>query len=501
MKKLHKMAQKEMEAAKMIAAQKKAPAAKGGNDKEGGLKLFAKREEHEKPGSDKTVALLSVSSIFFGLIGFFLARAFTSSYDLPETFKGHPVFYDRNLLSPQAQADLRAMVKEEKQFSTFTQDNAFYSQTHDHIGEAQPIGEDGKCAHPFLVPLRKSLCVLPGRIDIARHYMLTGGVDGLKEDTTILAQRTQSFARYYWSNPNGTFSHPVLQRLFDDKKFATFAASVCPKDKPVVDPFQATTVANVPGQTVPVHVDAVVFWGADRFHVPQWLLATMQFSDLFKEQFVDQIQVVAYFHNWEDKEKTRGGEFLWWEAGSDKPKSIEPLPGSGSAVDGSKVLHTARLYRPDSKPPAIDKSATNILRHVPDSNTWELVANDKKLTSYTEDDLRFSVVYRARCFRDEAEKQRFYNQRRPEDMMPLETILDRLITNAVEKKLTRISVEEFKNLDRLTMALELLDCYVKLPSSPTAWFGANYCALRSYFIPKAQPFIAWIFRAIGCGNP
>jgi hypothetical protein len=45
------------------------------------------------------------------------------------------------------------------------------------------------------------------------------------------------------------------------------------------------------------------------------------------------------------------------------------------------------------------------------------------LVNYTTDDLRITIVYRARCFADEAEKDKYYNI---QDQMSLEYILDTL---------------------------------------------------------------------------
>jgi len=69
----------------------------------------------------------------------------------------------------------------------------------------------------------------------------------------------------------------------------------------------------VPGQTVATHIDAVYFWGATRFQFPQWLLAAMVFSDMWQEQFVDQVQVVAYYHQWSPDNVKGAGEFLYWD--------------------------------------------------------------------------------------------------------------------------------------------------------------------------------------------
>ena len=121
--------------------------------------------------------------------------------------------------------------------------------------------------------------------------------------------------------------HQVTKKLFADPSFRRAASSVCPPDKQVLDPFQTNLIAQLPGQTVAAHIDAVYFWGANRFQyviplpyhfahrgflgealknrcspflfacfsIPQWLLAVMAFSGIFQDRFIDQVQVVAYF--------------------------------------------------------------------------------------------------------------------------------------------------------------------------------------------------------------
>lgn len=104
-----------------------------------------------------------------------------------------------------------------------------------------------------------------------------------------------------------------VDRLFSSRAFQDAALKVCPKNKRFLDPFQFNFIMQgtkvveiqnsriflitnspilVPGQTVAEHVDAVYFWGATRFQVPQWLLAVMQYSGLFQKEFIDQIQVL-----------------------------------------------------------------------------------------------------------------------------------------------------------------------------------------------------------------
>ena len=141
----------------------------------------------------------------------------------------------------------------------------------------------------------RSSCVLAGRIDIGRHYILTGGHAGLRESYDSLASRVQSFGRYMFNLSD----YPAAAQLFNEPRFLALARNVCPRDKQHLDPFQFNFIIQVPGQTVAAHVDGAYFWGATRFQFPQWLLAAMKFSGLYEDRFVDQVQVVAYFHEWE----------------------------------------------------------------------------------------------------------------------------------------------------------------------------------------------------------
>lgn len=187
---------------------------------------------------------------------------------IPPHLLGHPVVYDPHMLSPEIAQRLRDFVVDPANgdFSTMAADLTFYNTTHEHIGEAQEL-VNGRCEHPFLAPSAdRSLCVLPGRIDVGRAFIQSGGADGLKELPESLITRAQSFARYYYN-----FSaYPLMTELFSSPRFLELAKAVCPPNQQVLDPIQFNTIVNLPGQSVALHIDAPYFWGADRFHVPQW---------------------------------------------------------------------------------------------------------------------------------------------------------------------------------------------------------------------------------------
>jgi hypothetical protein len=426
----------------------------------------------------------------------------------PPHLLGHPLLYEPGLVPPEVADALLERAKALRDFPTNVNDLSFYKTRHEHIGEAIP-SVNGSCAHPFLTPsIDRTLCVLPGRIDVGRAYVLSGGVEGLKESHPLLVTRVQSFGRYHFD----LSSIPETAQLFSTPSFQRLAASVCPPHARVLDPFQFNFIAQVPGQTVAAHIDAPYFFGADRFHVPQWLLAVMVFSGLFQDRFVDQVQVVAYIHRWEeegeDKEGAgRAGQFVYWDDASGVPKSVPPSPLSGSGVDGSKVVHAAAVYRPDVRPPILDKSKPNVLRFVPDDSSkgedggqgegdsqvgagggtegsWRLFSGDDLVRAYNTSDLRFSVVYRARCFESEERKAAFAAQRRGDereggDMLPLDVILDTLKDDLVRRgRAGAGSRAQLDALPRLDLALRLLDEYIRYPRSHTAAVPVNYCAAK-----------------------
>ncbi|CAE6911887.1 folD [Symbiodinium sp. CCMP2592] len=268
---------------------------------------------------------------------------------------------------------------------------------HRHVGEARPVEADGSCSHHLLVrDGNSSECILPQRIDVAKHYIMTGGPEAIREPFEDMVSRVSSFGRYMFN----LTEMPVVEQLFAGPKFQRAAKSVCPNSKQVLDPFQYNFILSVPGQTVALHLDAPWFLGATRFQFPQWLLAVMVFSNLFQERFVDQVQVVGYLHDRPALDDDSGGRFLYYDQNSATPKAVLSKPLSGVAVDGSKTLHAAGVFRPSVKAPLLDKDKDNALFYVGDEK-WQLRSNGEVLQIYNSSDLRMTIVYRARCFASE----------------------------------------------------------------------------------------------------
>jgi hypothetical protein len=439
------------------------------------------------------LALLYSASVL--IVGVLLGRALRGP-PLPPHLLNHPVIVMPSLLDAATQAELLALSHALGPFGSVTGAENTYNMTHEDIGEglAHPTRADGSCAHAFLVPSKDGRrCILPGRIDVGRHYVATGGVEGLKEQHGDLASRAQSFIKYIF-DPS---AHPATARLLASAPFLAAARAVCPqRDAAVLDAFQTSMIIQVPGQTVPAHLDGVWFRGADRFHVPQWLLAVMAFSGLFAERFVHQVQIVAYFAP-PGVGARSGGAFTHWARG--RAEAVPCTPGSGTSMDGSKTIHAAAVFEPASAPPALSKDALNALVHVPGAGgagAWELRSNGVPRRRWAPEQLRYSVVYRARCFSSEAERAEFNtDQRASAGRLDLEAdILGPLKDEAVRRGAARARAD-LDALPSLDLALKLLDAFVVYPK-PDAVLPLNYCAL-----PLALPGARWLARAVDAMCP
>jgi len=362
-------------------------------------------------------------------------------YRVPQQLAGHPVHFEENLVPEAVAEEMRNHLKEIGVLYTNAADTQWYDPIYEDVGEAQPF--DNGCSDPFLVPNKnRTKCVLPGRTDVGRHFILTGGPMGLKEIYDNIVSRLLSFGIYNWD----LSKDPSMESLFLGEKFQNAAKLTCPKDKQFIHPFQGNYIVQIPGQTVAAHIDAPYFWGANRFQFPQWLLAVMTFSGLFEDQFIPQVQVVGYIHEWDPRSiesNKLGGKFIFWGAeGKNTPKDVRdhrmlvhadtvlPVPLAGVSVDGSRLVHAADVYYPDITPPKIDKSKACELKYNAAKDNWDLKIDEKVVQSYENNDLRISIVFRARCHKDEAEAKRFQEQMYDNSMaMKMEDILSVLVND------------------------------------------------------------------------
>lgn len=433
--------------------------------------------------------------MFFPLLSLFvlfgsIALVWYPRANIPDFFTNNIVIYVPNLVPEHIGIELNTLMHSFGKFpSNVGTKGTGFVPVHPHIGEAIPINPDGSCDSDYLIPsVDYTMCHLAERVDIGKHYIMTGGHEGSKENFDDLLDRVSSFTKYTFVKDLDKY--PPVKELFSLDSFQSSAAAVCPAGKTVLDPLQFSFIMQVPGQTVAMHIDAPYFWGASRFEFPQWLLATMLASNLFQAEFIDQIQVVAYLHKWKASEmKGQGGDFVYYANNSYIGKVLaEPL--AGSLVDGSKTFHAAMVYRNDVKAPRQPKGQDCNLLYVPteqEPDAWEVNCDGKTIQKYTENDLRQSLVYRARCFSSEEEKERYHSSTH---RMTLEEVLGRFEAGLIKQGVaTRAELDKMSKLD---FAMLIMDTYMQYPKPPlaNALVPFNYCALTKY--QWAKPLLSFI---------
>ena len=113
----------------------------------------------------------------FGLLFAIIPHFYFKHFHKLETLKQAEPYYELKDLWTQSEIEnLRKLLKKQKVFHTAAQDSTCQNQ---ELEIKVPLNKDGSCPHPYLTPSEQS-CILPGRIDIFKHYALTGGKYGAK---------------------------------------------------------------------------------------------------------------------------------------------------------------------------------------------------------------------------------------------------------------------------------------------------------------------------------
>ena len=206
----------------------------------------------------------------------------------------------------------------------------------------------------------------------------------------------------------------------------------------------------------------------------------------WKSDFVDQVQVVGYLHQWQPRkdivsvDQDEAGSFLYWTDSSAGPSHVPPRPLSGVVVDGSKTVHAAAVYRMDADLPTIDKAVPHWLKRVA-HNHWTLSnPRDGVLRNYSLSDLRVSIVYRARCFADAREAQRYRARLHGPGGQDGRYALEDVLATFVSDLIVRGKLAEgtrATDIPRLSLALLIMDEYIQYPLPAQNVIPWNYCML------------------------
>jgi len=291
---------------------------------------------------------------------------------------------------------------------------------------------------------------LPQRFDAAFNFVKTGGRFGRShEDLKILAARTNYFRETYAYGEE--ISAPGIEPLLHHEGLMQAAKALF--DRPVVEP--AIVYANIllPGQELALHTDVPEFRGLNRKHHPQWLLVAMHHSGLFDEHRMPIATAVSWYHD------ARGGAFAFYPKGADAPVQVYDV-GFNTAVllDTDSVFHGVdRVTEVDVEMPRF-KSGMRL--HAEGGGRWSVRDGDAVVGRYEWNEMRFSVSWKAYCFRDLAERDAW---RSHEEDLEIETVLDRLCDDLRERG--RLDGSRPGNRE---LAETLVDEYIHFPEPKPA---------------------------------
>ena len=286
---------------------------------------------------------------------------------------------------------------------------------------------------------------LPQRFDAAFNFVRTGGRLGLRDtDLGTLIARTNYFRETY-AYGDQIFA-PGIEPLYQDPTLIDAARQIF--DRPIIEP--AIVYANIllPGQELAVHTDVPEFRGLNRKLHPQWLIVVAHHSGLFDEYRMPIATSVSWFQD------TNGGEFAFYPDGIDAAaRAYDVRFNTAVIMDTDSVFHGVDRVMEIDEP--IPRFLPRMRLFAEGDGNWVVRDGEEEVGRYRWNDMRFSISWKAYCFRDEAERDAWREHSADLDAT---TVLDTLCNDLRTRG--RIGAERPSNRE---LAETLVDEYVKFP--------------------------------------
>lgn len=152
----------------------------------------------------------------------------------------------------------------------------------------------------------------------------------------------------------------------------------------------------------PGHIDVPEFRGINRTDHPIWLLTMMNYSRLFEAERVPIATAVAWFYEGSD------GGLDYWPDGPDAP----PRTHEGNIFNTAILGDNDRMFHRVRPTGAVERGLISGL--TPDSRlvhrgaqTWAIEDRGETRAEFEYRELRISLSWKARVFRDEQDEKRF----------------------------------------------------------------------------------------------
>ncbi|MGI9222646.1 MAG: hypothetical protein ACR2QS_16585 [Woeseiaceae bacterium] len=286
---------------------------------------------------------------------------------------------------------------------------------------------------------------LPQRFDAALNY-IESGIDGSgnPDDRETAIKRTNYFRETYVYGDE--IMAPGIEPFMEHPDIADAARRISGRE--IVVPSIIYANLLVPGQELAMHTDVPEFRGANRMLLPQWLIVVMLHSGLFDEWRIPIVTCVSWFG------AAKGGAFTFYPDGRDGDReSIAASHNSAILIDTDSVFHgVERVARDEPDMPEITQDTR---LHYLGGEQWQLRNGDVELENISWPNLRYSISWKAYCFRDEAEERLW---RDGSDDLSLDLILERL-----ENQLREMGVLAGPRPDPTSYAMMLVKTFVRFP--------------------------------------
>jgi hypothetical protein len=279
---------------------------------------------------------------------------------------------------------------------------------------------------------------LPQRIDAIRNHLRRNPA----LPTSEAAARTNYFRETYAYGD--AINLAGIEPFLRHGAFAESARVIHGRD--VIEPSIVFANLYLPGQELAIHTDVPEFRGANRTVTPQWLVVAMHHSGLFERWRMPIATAIAFFGPGES------GALITYPDGPDGERlDIAPTHNTAVVLDTDSVFHGVDRVGGDV---AATLAARPGMRLHP-GDPWVLRDGDAVVAEVDPDAIRFSVSWKAYCFEDGAERDRW---RAHEDDLSLDQILDVIETDLRGRSVltgARPAPEEF--------AITIIDTYTRFP--------------------------------------
>ena len=293
---------------------------------------------------------------------------------------------------------------------------------------------------------------LAPRQDALANFLRTGGLAQEQEPPASLAVRTSYFREEYAYGREERIDG--IGRFLYHEPFVDAARAI--HGRPIVEPAIAYANLMLPGQELAVHTDVPEFRGANRKLIPQWLLVVMHHSGLFDEYRMPIATAIV----WPCGMNEGGGALAYWPEGPDRPMREHRLrPDTAIVLDTDSVFHGVERIG-DVATADLPRFRRGTTLDAVEDGAWAVHASDgTEVGRYAWEQLRFSVSWKAYCFRDEHERDTWRDHR---DDLTLDFILDRLIDDLGTRGVVSRDAERDGALGQL-----LIDEYIRFPDEPS----------------------------------